>query len=113
MVYYRNIENDQVLSLEDLESDFNNFKAQEPETYADMTFSDYMNGCLSKNGSLEKLLSAEEVKSFCYKDTALCAWADDLFYYNAVYSSWFDGIFFSADCLPSENVKILGYSIVH
>ena len=113
MEYYRNIETDQILSLEEIKTDFEIFKRQEPKTYGSMTFSEYMNDCLSKNGSLEKLLSADEVKSTCYKDTELYAWADDAFYYCAVYSSWFDDIFFSSVYHPTESTKILGYSIAH
>ena len=111
MTYYRNIETDQILTLEDIKADFEQFKKEDPVNYGYTTFAEYMNYCLSKNGSLRKLLSADEVKSTFSGNVNLYAWADDLFYYHAVYSSYFDDIFFSSTCYPEKGVNILGYSI--
>ena len=107
MVYYRNTENDQILSLEDIKADFDSFKAQDPETYADMTFSAYLQNCLSKNGSLEKLLSKDDIRNIG-ENVNLYAYTDNGIF-DGVYSVYFDCVFF---CIPS-NFKIYGYTIAH
>lgn len=106
MVYYRNIENDQVLTLKELKTGFNNFKKEDPYNY-DMTFSAYLQNCLSKNGSLEKLLSKDDIRNIG-KNVDLYAYTDNGIF-DGVYSAYFDCVFF---CIPS-NYKIYGYTIAH
>lgn len=106
MVYYRNVENDQVLTLEELKTDFNNFKKEDPVNY-DMTFSAYLQNCLSKNGSLEKLLSKDDIRNIG-ENVDLYTYTDNGIF-DGVYSVYFDCVFF---CIPS-NFKIYGYTIAH
>ena len=106
MVYYRNIENDQVLTLEELKTDFDNFKKEDPTNY-DMSFSAYLQDCLSKNGSLEKLLSADDIRN-ARKNVDLYVYTDNGIF-DGAYSVYFDCVFF---CIPSNRI-IYGYSIAH
>lgn len=106
MVYYRNIENDEIYTLRELKEYFNAFKEEDPINYCE-SFSTYLQNCLSKNGSLEKLLTVDDIRNV-RKNVDLYVYTDDGIY-DGVYSVYFDCVFFY---MPS-GVKIYGYSIAH
>lgn len=106
MTYYRNTENNNILTLEDLKADFEIFQIEDPANY-DMTFSAYLQNCLSKNGSLEKLLSKDDIRNIG-ENVDLYAYTDNGTF-DGAYSAYFDCVFF---CIPS-NFKIYGYTIAH
>lgn len=60
---YKCIENDEIFTESELRKQYEQFKKETNETYYPETFGEYMNAALSKNGSLEKLASDEEIKS--------------------------------------------------
>lgn len=106
MDYYRNIETDEILTRAKLRTDFYKFKSEDPFNY-DMPFSAYLENCLSKNGSLEKLLSVDDIRNE-RKNVDLYVYTDDGIF-DGAYSVYFDCVFF---CIPSNRI-IYGYSIAH
>ena len=54
MRLYKDTENGQILTEEQIKAEFETLKAEEPETY-DYNFSEYLKNCTSKNGFLEVL----------------------------------------------------------
>lgn len=107
MDYYYNTENYQVLSLDELKTDFDNFKREDPKTYESISFCDYLKDCLSKNGSLEKLLNFDDISLFG-KYVDVCCYTDKGFF-DGCYSVYADQIFC---CMPYD-AKVYGYTIEH
>ena len=48
------VETEEVITFEQLESEFNKLKAEQPEEY-NYSFADYIRNCESKNGTLEQI----------------------------------------------------------
>lgn len=53
--FFRNTENDEIYSINTVLRDFEHFREEDPETYAQINFGQYLNDCLSKNGSLREV----------------------------------------------------------
>lgn len=63
MAEYINIETGEVVTEEKLRKEFHQFAVENPETYDDMSFTQYMREALDKNGSLRerKRMEREEI----------------------------------------------------
>lgn len=61
--FFRNIENDEIYSINTVLRDFEQFKVENPETYDGMNFGQYLNDCLGKNGSLEEVYIHRLIRS--------------------------------------------------
>lgn len=49
---YKNIETDEIMTLDELRNDFYQFAKEDPRLYDNVSFNEYLNDALSKNGSL-------------------------------------------------------------
>lgn len=61
--FFRNTENDEIYHINTVLRDFEQFRAEEPEAYAHINFGQYLNDCLSKNGSLEEVYLHRFIRS--------------------------------------------------
>lgn len=55
MQIYKSNETGNYYTQKELANDFEQFKADDPESYGDMSFGEYLLDCLGKNGSLYKV----------------------------------------------------------
>lgn len=49
---YKNIETDEIMTLDEVRNDFYQFAKEDPKAYDNVSFNEYLNDALSKNGSL-------------------------------------------------------------
>lgn len=61
--FFRNIENDEIYSIDTVLRDFEQFREEDPETYDGVNFGQYLNDCLGKNGSLEEVYLHRLIRS--------------------------------------------------
>ena len=97
--YYRCIENDEIMSINQVHSDFLEFSKENPE-YENMSFCQYLNGCMTyNNGSLEEVKLYTLARGGAYWDNKE----------NHIVASWDDenGYFLSEK--PLDNRKFYIY----